>query len=593
VASIGLGDDVTVGRLTYSGVTIVKVADGMVTFTTRGGPQSKPFSEITGMSLKGLDAFNQAEELISQKAGASKVEALKRQVASKEDEIAKVKASTVDQSGAAKKLKESADRVREQSAAYSKSAKTLTKQLADMKKALSASQGKAAKLKSEAVKLNRQALAVERARRGKDWQARANHLKNQARQFLKMAEESDPSLIRRKATQKRLEERKLRAEAAQIARQKKKNWQGQSKNKRNEADKRKKEADSLDQQAKRLTDEMSARNTRMTKLSTEIGNLTRQSQKANLEAKSLDSQARNYPKYVEKQKAKVLELEVQKDELQAKLDALASGPKTRTSQYPAAIRLYKSVAGQNIPAQTKAIVDYRLLSVLDRAGWIDESTSQWMSLVDREKGSAGALACRPSTFAPKGDTRNSKAISVIQSRLSGMKDGSYKIASTELLARLLLNAGRSKEVVKLLTPPPTAELKTVKAMALLNTKEYDQAVAVATEALGELKRASLDEALFVRASAYLAQSGSVADKAAKRKLMLKSAFDFMRVAAFFEGEPRAGEALFNAGKIMASLSGPEGPNKEAASRAYQAVAGQYAGTAIGKSASDELKKLGN
>ena len=141
----------------------------------------------------------------------------------------------------------------------------------------------------------------------------------------------------------------------------------------------------------------------------------------------------------------------------------------------------------------------------------------------------------------------------------------------------------------LLQDTAVPELKILKAVALLDTKEYAKTIATVTDAFGTLDRKYLPEALMIRAKAILAQSGSVADKNAKQKKMVDAAVEFMRVAAHFQGTPQAGEALYNAGKIMADM--PK-PNNRAATKAFQAVFGSYAGTPIGMLASKELKKLG-
>ena len=71
--------------------------------------------------------------------------------------------------------------------------------------------------------------------------------------------------------------------------------------------------------------------------------------------------------------------------------------------------------------------------------------------------------------------------------------------------------------------------------------------------------------------------------------MQKAGLDFMRVVTFFRGSPQAGESLYLAGKIMASL--PKRPNPAAAAKAYEIVARDYAGTPIGRKASIALKTL--
>ena len=77
LAAMGLTDEISVGKLTYSGITIVGVKGGMVTFKIPSGhSQSKAFSEITGISISGMENFNKADAAmkanqITQKAAAA------------------------------------------------------------------------------------------------------------------------------------------------------------------------------------------------------------------------------------------------------------------------------------------------------------------------------------------------------------------------------------------------------------------------------------------------------------------------------------------------------------------------------------------
>ena len=179
LASIGLGDDVVVGRLPYSGVTIVDVKDGILIFKTQGNKtQMKPFSDITGITLTGIDSFNEAEKLISKTAGRSAGQKIQKQIDAKKAAVSELLSEISDPPGAIKKLKDTAARTRTQAAAYKKSSVTLAKQLADLKKADSDARGKHAKIQSEANKMLARADALQK--RGK--KPEANNLRNQAKQ---------------------------------------------------------------------------------------------------------------------------------------------------------------------------------------------------------------------------------------------------------------------------------------------------------------------------------------------------------------------------------------------------------------------------
>jgi len=173
-----------------------------------------------------------------------------------------------------------------------------------------------------------------------------------------------------------------------------------------------------------------------------------------------------------------------------------------------------------------------------------------------------------------------------------MKDKKYRTATLDLLIRLLSVEGHSDDIARYLPKASAGDdpkLKLLRGVALLNKKEYAQAAKAVTDVLRQLDRESLSEALSVRAKALLAQAATETDKKEKQKLMQEAGLDFMRVATFFRGTPRAGESLFLAGKIMASL--PERPNRAAAVNAYKAVERDYAGTPIGQKASVALKTL--
>ncbi|MDP6044758.1 MAG: hypothetical protein QGG25_04040 [Phycisphaerae bacterium] len=587
LASIGLGDDVSVGKLTYSGATIVEVRDGLLVFKTPGGrTQLKPFSEITGILLTGLDSFNEAEKLVSQTAGKTPGVKTLKKIEAKKAEISDIMAEIADPAGAIAKLKASAKRTETQAAAYKKSADALGKQVAELKKTDSSASSKFAKLRVEVNKLNAKADALQK--RGK--KGEANQLRNQARQMAKQLESQDAARIKASAAKKRADATRIAREAGRIRSQRKKDWKKQYDNKVKVAKRLSDEAATLETQAKRLVGAGAARKAQIAKLTKERSSLLRQAVKSKAEAKSLEAQAKNFPVFAKTQKAKAVKLDAEVVELKASLDKMASATTEKSDNFPAAIRLYRTASGLNGTPAQKAIIDFRLLSALDRAGWIDEAAAQWLVMADKANGSPGVLACRPETMASKGDTRNAKAIIVLKSGLTKIKVSQYKASAVDLLVRLMLREGRHDDVISLLANPSNPKLKVVKAIALLKKKAHAASAKVITDALNELDKESLAEALSVRAKALLGQSATITDTDERQDMMLDAALDFMRVATYFPGALSAGESLYQAGKIMISL--PKKPNKIAAVRAYQAVAANHAGTPIGKAASAELTRLG-
>jgi len=592
LASIALADEISVGKLTYSGITIVDVKGGMVTFKIPSGrSQSKAFSDITGISISGMENFNKAEKLMSETAGDSAAAKLRKEIKTRQEAIDTIKAQVSDVPKEIKRLQDEAKHSRSQADGFKKSAEKLTKQLADLNKSSASAESKVAKLNKEIRKLVNEANAIKKAKK-KDWQNQANQRINQAKALKKQIDEQDVTKVKYQAKVKRSQAAKLLREARIIDRAKKKDWQNQSKNRKNQANKLNREAGDLENKAKRLTEAGSKARAKIVKLKSEVGKLNRDASLASRSALKFENQAKAFPKTAQGMKEKIVVQEHELDGLKAKLQQLASGPKIKPEQFPAAIRAYEAAAGLKVSAHVKTIIDYRLLSALDRAGWIDQAASKWLRLVDREEAASGAVACRPKTLADKGDPRNAKAINILGTRLRGMKDKKYRNATLDLLVRLLSVEGRSDEIARWLPKEAASDdpkLKLLRGVAFLNKKEYAPAAKAVNDVLHQLGRDSLSEALSVRAKALLGQAAAVTDKKTKQELMLEAGLDFMRVATFFRGTPQAGESLFLAGQIMASL--PERPNKAAAIKAYEAVERDYAGTPIGQKASVALKTL--
>jgi len=592
LAPIGLADDVTVGKLVYSGVTIVNVKGGMVIFKIPSGrDQSKAFSDITRISISGMANFNKAEKLMSETSGDSQAAKLRKEIKTKQEALDEIKAQVSDVPKEIKRLEDEAKHFRSQAEGFKKSREQIDKQLADLNKGSADAQGKVTKLKAEAIKLMNEAKAIAKAKK-KDWQNQSDQRKKQAEALVKQINELDVGRIKYQARLKRAQAAKLLREAKIIEKHKKKNWQNLVKQRRDQGNKLNREAGALEGKAKRLSEASSRGRAKIAELKGEIIKLRRDEGLAKRKAASFEARAKAFPKLAQSLKEKLVVQDHELDGLKAKLKQLATGPKIKPEQYPAAIRAYEAAAGLKVSAHVKTIIDYRLLSALDRAGWIDQAASKWLRLVDREGAVTSVIACRPKTLGEKGDPRNAKAINILGTRVRGMKDKKYRTATLDLLIRLLSVEGHSDDIARYLPKASAGDdpkLKLLRGVALLNKKEYAQAAKAVTDVLRQLDRESLSEALSVRAKALLAQAATETDKKEKQKLMQEAGLDFMRVATFFRGTPRAGESLFLAGKIMASL--PERPNRAAAVNAYKAVERDYAGTPIGQKASVALKTL--
>jgi len=587
VASVGLGDNVSVGRLPYSNVKITAVGDGTITFEMSGGrSQTKSFSNITGISITGMDDFNEAEKLVSA-SGQSEAEKLRKSIEGLAGKIAEIKAKIADVPGEQKRLREAAGRINKQADVYKANLVELNKQLGELRKIDLALKLKGSKLKKEAKKLLNKARTLSRG--NKKQKDEAKQLTNRARQLLREAAALDSGGLKLNAKQKRIEAQGKLVAAAKIKREKKKGWQQQQTNRLNEYKRMMAEADGYDKQAKRLGDAEGRRRAQKSKLGAQIGTLVSQEKSARKESAMLTKQADDFPKFAKVQEGKLGKLVVDLDAKKKKLDTLASSKQGPVREYATAIRLYGSAAAKNITPTQKKVVSYRLLSTLEQAGWIDEASALWLKLAALDNGSDGVIRCRPSKPAAKGNARNAKAIAILKSALSTTRKSPHYVPTLELLARIMLHEGKFKDVVALLSFAKDPILKVLKAQGMIGIKDYAKAASVVTKALGELKHESLSEAMMTRGQALWAQSTSITDKKKKEKMMKEAVLDFMRVGTYFPSTPHAGQSLYNTGMIMVSL--PVRPNKRAAAKLFQFVSRAYAGTPIGKAAETELKKL--
>jgi len=588
-----LGDEISTGGLTYQGVTIVGVNGAIVSFRTPNGiTHKKTFSEITGVKITGVDSFNKAEDLMAEAQGTSgKGGKLAKQLEAKQQAVREL---TADINGADKeviRLKAEAKTTREQAVAFRKSSADLTKQVDGLKKTDVGLRGKLTRLREEATKLEAQARIIQRAKK-KNWQRDSNQKKNQANALRKQADEIDPVKMKYKATRLLSEARKLQLNAR---REKDGN---KAKNLRNQAKKRADDARNLSNRAKQVSDAATKRRSRITTLASDAAKLKRQGDLSDSKARSLDKKAAALPGQIPGMKEKLKLLKAEVVAIENKIKAEASRPKIKPLQYPAAIRAYEAAAGlRNVP-HVKAVIEFRYLIALKKAGWIDEAASKWLVLADRANGAKSILDLCPKVLADKGDARNARAITALKQRLGGIKDSNYQATVKELLGRLLRHEGRTDELVKLfsnsaggngtVTSVRAANQQVIVAGALLDKGKHANAAKAITQSLRNLDKDSLPAALMILGKAQLGQAASASGDR-KQELMQRAGLSFMRVFTYFRGSSESGEALFLAAEVMATL--PRKPNRTAAARAYGFVAKAYPGTPIGQKASVALKRL--
>ncbi|MCP4403645.1 MAG: hypothetical protein GY801_40865 [bacterium] len=608
LSATGLADEVAVKGLTYSNVKIFDAKKGKVFFrisVTR--TQSKSFADITRMSIVGMDNFNKAEKLMSEQSGASKAKTLRTKRESVKEKIAEITRQVADPSKEIARLKKEAKRLHAQVEADKKAKNQLTKKIAERKKREKEAKAKDVKLENEAAKLLRDARAIEAAKRN-GWQNLVAQRRNQARVLLDQVSDQDPAKVRAQASSKRSAAKKYMAIAERTG----------DAAKKAAAEKLYREADILDDKAKRLTEEKKKKSAERSRLASDKSRLTREINAASSKARTLGKRAQKFPETARKLEKKRVELEIELGDIDKKLRDLIPGDPT-TAQYSAAIQAYEAASAKEAGGYIKSIIDFRLLSALNEARSIDKATVKWLQLADREKAAEAILACYPKKLPKKGDARNARAITLLDSRVRGLKklpkkgdarnaraitlldsrvrglkDKNYTVVALKLLVHLLRHEGRESEIGPLLGDPrferiKDPELELLKAQGLLAKKDYAKAESVVNGVLHDLKWESLPEALMIRGKAVLARSGTVTDKEKKQAIMLDAGVDFMRVYTQFSNSPLAGEALYLTGMIMTNL--PEGPNMGAARKAWETVARDYAGTSIGQKAKGALEKI--
>jgi hypothetical protein len=592
LSAAGLADEISVNGLTYPNIQIVDAKEGKVFFKISGGRiQSKAFADITRISITRMDSFNDAEKLMFKQGGSSDAKKLRKKQETRKDKVAEITRLIADPKKEILRLQNEAKRNRKQAAEDTKTKEQVDKKIADSRKKAQADKAKAAKLEKEAAKLEREAKAIERAKK-KGWQNQATQRRNRAKNLRNQAAEQDPTYVKGQARSKRAAAQSRIREAGIISRKKPKDWKKHVKAKQDQAKALSREADVLEAKAKRIAETNKKKKTDHAKLKTESGRIARDITTSLSIAAAMEQQAKDFPATAERLKKKRAELEIELADIEKKLNDLAvASTVVKVDQYSDAIRAYEVASAQKTSEHVKAIIDFRLLSALNKAQLVDRATAKWLQLADREKAAEAILACYPRDLPKKGDAKNAKAIKILISRVGGIKDGKYQAAVLELLGNLLQREGREDEFAEHIPKGAKGgpKLEILKAKGFLAKKDFANAEIVINNVLSKLERESLPAALMIRGKVVLARSEAVTDKKKKRELMLDAGVDFMKVYTHFNDSPLAGEALYLTAGIMAALPGR--PNVGAAIKACETVARDYAGTPIGQEASVTLETL--
>ena len=536
------GDEVRVGRLAYSGATIIGVKDCVLSFTAVGGKlHNKHFSEITGITIDGQHRLNEAERLIrlmQSSAPGRQAGQLRAKAQAKMEQVRKLR-------DYAKFLPQEAARLRAE-------ADSLPKQVEALRNQAKRPMAEAKRIRGEADKLKKQ---------GRSELDKGKRLDDEARKL--------------------------------------------GKKKKKERDKKRKEADEARKKAKSLSQSYYSLMEQVAKHERHAKSLLSQAKLLPAKAAGLRRRANMVPKEAETRLALAKKLEGEAKELLAEADKVgAPAPKAVASRYPEAIRAYNQAVEQEQKMPfIRPIIEFRRLSALERAGWIDAAVAQWMAIADRQKDPACAAPLRPRKLGAKSGRRNANAIRTLAARKDNISNQTYRAAVVELLTELYDREEMSDELIALTrgaAPAPTTAAgapqataratrgRLLKAKALLAKKEYAQAEKELSSLLHTFGRDDLPLALVMLGKAQLGRAVSAGEDE-KRALMLRAGLNFMRVAAHFPARPEAPEALYLAGTVMQGL--PGGANPAAAANAYRTVVQRHKDSAITARASAALKAL--
>jgi len=238
------------------------------------------------------------------------------------------------------------------------------------------------------------------------------------------------------------------------------------------------------------------------------------------------------------------------------------------------------------------LIRYRYLVALGKAGLIDQAVEEWLAAVDEDKVGEATLKLYPQTLAEKGSPRNAKAIKLLEAKLEKITDKQYVTYARRLQMKLYSQEGMAEKaagVAKMIagksggpdtsggtsTPRPMGNTDSLMSAVevLLQQDSGDKAFEIIDDNIDRFDTGALPRALLLRGKARMAMAGG-AGNADKR--LRQAGLDFMRIVAHYPDSVDAGEALYLAGEVNASL--PRRPNYAAARAAWQQVLSSYGGS---------------
>jgi tetratricopeptide (TPR) repeat protein len=256
-----------------------------------------------------------------------------------------------------------------------------------------------------------------------------------------------------------------------------------------------------------------------------------------------------------------------------------------------AVALYDKARKRYHQGWPARLIRYRYLSALGKAAFIDQAVEEWMAAVEADKFGEATLKLCPTNLAAKGSPRNAKAIKLLEAKLEQVKDAKYVEYMTRLQMNLYSKEGLAEKAAavaeamagKVGTPDTNGQTtksgpRTGNADSLMSAVEVllkqssgDKAFEIIDGNIDRFDTGTLPRALLLRGKArvLMAKSGNAGN------LLRQAGLDFMRIVAHYPESVDAGEALFLAGQVNASL--PK-PNYTAARTAWQQVLSSYGGS---------------
>jgi len=259
-----------------------------------------------------------------------------------------------------------------------------------------------------------------------------------------------------------------------------------------------------------------------------------------------------------------------------------------------AVALYDKARKRYRQGWSARLIRYRYVAALGKAGFIDQALEEWMAVVDEDKGVEATLKLIPSELAAKGSPRNAQAIQLVEAKLEKVTDKKYETLLRQLQMNLYsqeVMAEKAAEVAKSIAgktgvgvpdttggpkakPRPMGNTDSLMSAVevLLQQGSGDKAFEIINDNIDRFDTGALPGALLLRGKARMLMAKGAGDAG---KQLRQAGLDFMRIVAHYPESRNAGEALYLAGEVNASL--PK-PNYAAARAAWQQVLSSYGGT---------------